>query len=107
MGVRPDIPQDEVSVIPNLPPTWPTLSAANLRIAHASLSGLYDSQRESIHDGSERAVWAANPHRLRFTSKKHLGGSNTPWPGPVSYQIRDTHRGREVIVTTNSGQPLL
>jgi hypothetical protein len=25
---------------------------------------------------------------------------------PASYQIRETHRGREIIVTTNSGQPL-
>jgi hypothetical protein len=25
---------------------------------------------------------------------------------PAAYEVRDTHRGREVIVTTNSGQPL-
>jgi hypothetical protein len=25
---------------------------------------------------------------------------------PASYRVKDSHRGREVIVTTNSGRPL-
>jgi hypothetical protein len=105
LGVRPDIPQGEVSVIPSLPPTWPTLSAANLRIGHASLSA------STTHNGNHYTTAVSAPFGLRIRigyalPAKSILAEVSLNGRPVSYQIRDTHRGREVIVTTNSGQPL-
>jgi hypothetical protein len=37
LGVRPNIPEREISVLPDLPPEWPTLSAQNIRVADSTM----------------------------------------------------------------------
>ena len=105
LGVRPDIPKGEVSVIPSLPPTWPTLSAQNLRISHASLSA------SATHNWNRYTTVVSAPFGFRIhigyaLPAKSILAEVTLNGRPASYEIRDTDRGREVIVTSNSGQPL-
>jgi hypothetical protein len=94
LGVRPDIPQGEVSVIPSLPPTWPTLSAAKFANWSFLFECFYDAQRESLYDGGKRAVWPPNPHRLRFARKKHSGRSNSQRPARLLPDQRYASRAR-------------
>jgi hypothetical protein len=105
LGIRPDLPRCEISIIPELPSAWPNLSINNVRIGDGTVSA------STSHAGSQYTTTATVPRGLRV----HIGyalpaDSNiatvTLNGSTASYQVKNTHRGREVIVTTNSGQPL-
>ena len=105
LGVRPNIPAREVSVLPDLPPEWPTLSADNIRIAEGTMKA------SASHQGTRYTTEATVPIGLRVRIGHTLPlnstiASVTLNGDPVSYELRNTHRGREVIVSTNSGQTL-
>ena len=38
LGVRPDVPERELTVIPNLPDSWPSLSVDNLRVGDDAIA---------------------------------------------------------------------
>ena len=38
LGIRPDLPQGEISIIPELPSTWPNLSINNVRVGNGTVS---------------------------------------------------------------------
>lgn len=102
LGVRPDIPSREIRVLPELPPGWPTLSVNNIRIgagtmgASATHNGTHYTTEASTPRGFQLKIGYALPPASVITSVT-LNGR------PSAYEVRDTHRGREVIVTTNSG----
>jgi len=103
LGVRPDVPNREILVVPELPPEWPALSADNIRVgagtmsASATQNGTHYTTQASTPRGFQLKIGYALPPASVITSVT-LNGS------PSAYEVRDTHRGREVIVTTNSGQ---
>ncbi len=105
LGIRPDLPQGEISIVPELPSTWPNLSINNVRVGKGTISVL------TSHTGNQYTTTATVPMGLRVHIGYALPAGSTIESvqlngAPAAYRIQDTHRGREVIVTTNSGQPL-
>jgi hypothetical protein len=105
LGIRPDLPQGEISIIPELPSTRPNLSIDNVRIGNGTVSA------STSHAGNQYTTTATVSRDLRV----HIGyalpaysniATVTLKGNPAAYQLKDTHRGREIIVTTNSGQTL-
>jgi hypothetical protein len=105
LGIRPDLPQGEISIIPELPSTWPDLSINNVRVGNGTVSA------STSHAGNQYTTKATVPRGLRVEIGYALPANSTIVSvqlndAPAAYRVQDTHRGREVIVTTNSGQPL-
>jgi glycogen debranching enzyme len=105
LGVRPNIPEREISVLPDLPPEWPTLSAQNIRVGDGTIAA------SAGHQGNLYTTEVTIPTGLRVrightVPPNSLISSVTLNGAPAAYEVRDTHRGREVIVTTNSGHKL-
>ena len=105
LGIRPDLPQGEISIIPQLPSTWPNLSINNVRIGNGTVSA------STSHAGNQYTTTATVPRGLRVHIGYALPANSsivtvTLNGSTASYKFEDTHRGREVIVTTNSGQTL-
>jgi hypothetical protein len=105
LGVRPDIPNREISVLPDLPPAWPTLSVDHIRVGSGTMSA------SATHNGTEYTTEVSAPSGVRLKIGYALPPDSvitsvTLNGSPSAYEVRDTHRGREVIVTTNSGQDL-
>jgi hypothetical protein len=105
LGIRPDLPQGEISIVPELPSTWPTLSISAVRIGSSTVdvSTTQASNQYTTTATVPRGLLVhigyalpANSDIVTVTLNGH----------PASYQVKDTHRGREVIVTANSGRPL-
>jgi hypothetical protein len=105
LGIRPDLPQGEISIIPELPSTRPNLSIDNVRIGNGTVSA------STSHAGNQYTTTATVSRGLRV----HIGYALPAYSNiatvtlngnPAAYQLKDTHRGREIIVTTNSGQTL-
>jgi glycogen debranching enzyme len=105
LGIRPDLPNREVMVVPCLPASWTTLSVDNLRIGNGTMTA------SASHNGNRYTTAASVPFGLRvrigYVLPANSNVSDVTLNGnPASYEIRDTHRGREVIVTANSGPSL-
>jgi glycogen debranching enzyme len=105
LGIQPDLPQGEISIIPQLPSTWPNLSINNVRVGNGTVSA------STSHAGNQYTTTATVPRGLRVEIGYALPANSTIVSvelngAPAAYRVQDTHRGREVIVTTNSGQPL-
>jgi hypothetical protein len=105
LGVRPNIPKSELTVIPDLPPTWGALSVDKLRIGESTLTA------SAAHHCNQYTTAVSAPFGLRVRIGYALPPDSevtsvTLNASPASYELKDTHRGREAIVTTNSGQPL-
>ena len=105
LGLRPNIPEREISILPNLPSGWPTLSAVNIRVAEGTMKA------SASHSGKQYMTEVTAPRGLRIRIGHTLPPQSIITSAalnghPAAYEVRDTHRGREVIVTTNSGQPL-
>jgi hypothetical protein len=105
LGIRPDLPEGEISIVPELPSTWPTLSINAVRVGNSTVnvstsqSANYYTTTATVPRGLLVHIGYALPAHSDIVAVT-LNGS------PASYQVKDTHRGREVIVTTNSGHPL-
>jgi hypothetical protein len=105
LGIRPDVPNGKLTVVPDLPSTWPTLSVDNLRVGNGTIavaaeqSGNRYSTKLTAPHGYQVQIGFALPATANVTSVTLNGNA-------ITYQVNPTHRGREVIVTTNSGQPL-
>ena len=59
LGIRPDLPQGEISIIPELPSTWPNLSINNVRIGNGTVSA------STSHAGNQYTTTATVPRGLR------------------------------------------
>jgi hypothetical protein len=105
LGIRPDLPEGEISIVPELPSTWPTLSINSVRVGSGTVD--VSTTQSANHYTTTATVPRGLLVHIGYALPAHsdviaviLNGS------PASYQVKDTHRDREVIVTTNSCHPL-
>ncbi len=102
LGVRPNIPEGQIAVVPQLPSSWPELTVRNIRIGNSTINA------RASQSSTEYSVEADTPAGLRLVLGYVLP-ANSPVKSvtlngePVAFQISDSHRGREVKVITNSG----
>jgi hypothetical protein len=105
LGIRPDVPNGQLTVIPELPSSWPTLSVTNLRVGNgtiavsASQNGSQYTTTLSGPAGYNVQLGYVIPAGTKPTSVT-LGGT------AVKYQIITTSRGNEVVVRVPSGPNL-
>jgi len=104
LGIRPDVPHDRLAVVPDVPKGWPGLSVSELRVADGAMSA------ESAVTGDRYITAVEAPAGFELTI-----GHVLPHGGTVesvmldgtsaAYEVRDTTRGREVLVHTTSNEP--
>lgn len=104
LGVRPDVPRGRLTVVPDVPDGWPGLSVSSLRVGGGTMSAAgrvvgdrYVTTVESPA-GFELTIGHVVPPGATVESVT-LDGAAAP------YEIRDTTRGREVLVHTTSDEP--
>ncbi|MBV8098289.1 MAG: hypothetical protein JOZ31_03940 [Verrucomicrobia bacterium] len=105
LGIRPDVPNGQLVVIPELPSSWPTLAVSNLRVGNGTIAvsakqtgGQYTTTL-SAPTGYQVQLGYVIPAGTKPTSVT-LGGT------AVKYQTIATLRGNEVVVETRSGPNL-
>ena len=102
LGIKPNAPARSLSVVPDLPSSWPDLSIDELRVGSCEISV------SAQHSGKSYVTTVASPagwsltigHTLPADSQIQSVTLNGYHP---SFQIVDTDRGREVHVQVNSG----
>jgi hypothetical protein len=105
LGVRPDVPNGELVVIPELPSSWPTLSVNNLRVGNGAIAvsakqnGSQYTTTLTAPTGYKVQLGYVLPAGTKPTSVT-LGGT------AAKYKTIATTRGNEVIVETPSGPNL-
>lgn len=104
LGLRPDMPARRLTVIPQVPPSWPGLSARNMRVGR----GAIDVKAERAGQCYTTTVTASPDWRLTLGHTLPPGSqieTVTLDGAPLAYAVVDTARGREVRVETTTGQP--
>ncbi len=108
LGVRPDLGNGRLQVVPQVPPGSPGLSGENIRLGRGWVNvwaeasgGTYRTEVRAKVDARVR-LGHTLPFGARVASVR-LNGA------PANYKVRDTHRGREVLVRagTTSDQEVL
>jgi hypothetical protein len=98
LGVRPDLGRDRLTVVPQVPPGSPGLSAENIRLGDGSVDVSAD------HDGKTYTTSVS-----KFVTAKLTIGHTIPRGAEVAsvtlngdpvedYRVRETNRGKEVLV---------
>jgi len=98
LGVRPDMGRDRLTVVPQVPPGSPGLSAENIRLGDGSVDVSAD------HDGKTYTTSVS-----KFVTAKLTIGHTIPRGAEVAsvtlngdpvadYRVRETNRGKEVLV---------
>lgn len=102
LGIKPDAPAKSLSVVPNLPGSWPELSVDNLRVGSAQIAvsvrhaGINYVTTVSAPVGWSLTIGYTLPPKTQVKSVR-LNDS------PAAFQIVPTNRGEEIHVQTNSG----
>src|SRR6516165_3385084 len=77
LGVRPDVPERELTVIPNLPDSWPSLSVDNLRVGDDTIA-----VAATRNGGAANSECYRRPGISRFhwssCSCRHFGSGSYP-----------------------------
>jgi hypothetical protein len=101
LGIKPDAPAKTLSVVPDLPDSWPELSVNNL---HVGSDQIAVSVRRAATSYTT-TVWAPAGWRLTIgytlppnTQVKSVMLNRSP----AAFHIVPTNRGEEVHVQTNS-----
>jgi glycogen debranching enzyme len=103
LGISPDVPARSLSVVPDVPESWPGLSVQNLRVgsgtvaASASRSGKRYTTEVSVPAGWKLTIGHTLPAGATVKTVTLDGRS-------VQYSVVDTTRGREVRVETTTDQ---
>src|SRR5215217_8055290 len=103
LGIDPNIPAGTLSVVPDIPDSWPGLSVQNLKVgdgtmtASASRKGKRYTTEVSAPAGWTMTIGQTLPAGSTVKSVT-LDGSST------TYDVVDTTRGREVRVETTTDQ---
>ena len=103
LGINPDVPAGSLSVVPDIPDSWPGLSVENLRVgsgtvaASASRSGKQYTTEVSAPAGWELTIGHTLPAGATVKTVTLDGKS-------AKYDVVDTTRGREVRVETTTDQ---
>jgi len=104
LGIRPDVPHDALSVIADVPDSWPGLSVSDLRVGDGTMSAAASREGKTYTTtahapaGWELILGHTVPAGATVASV-NLDGS------PVAWTVSDTTRGQEVYVTTTTGGP--
>jgi glycogen debranching enzyme len=104
LGIRPHVPQEQLSVIADVPDAWPGLSVSDLRIGDGTMSAA------ASHAGNTYTTTASAPAGWELTLGHTVPAGATVLSVtldgiPVQWAVSDTTRGREVYVTTTTGAP--
>jgi hypothetical protein len=97
LGVRPDMGRNELTVVPQVPPGSPGISGKNIRLGKGSVAISADREgrtyttKVSTKLDVDLAIGHTIPRGAKVGSVR-LNGEN------VRYQVRTTHRGKEVTV---------
>jgi hypothetical protein len=102
LGIKPDAPAGSLSVVPDLPSTWPALSIDELRVGSSEISV------SAQHSGKSYVTSVAAPTGWKLTIGHTLPANSqiqsvTLNGSPAAFQIVPTNRGEEIHVLTNSG----
>jgi hypothetical protein len=97
LGVTPDMPARSVAVVPEVPPSWPSLSVRDLRVGTRSLA------ETASHQGSVYRTAVTGAQGVALTIGTVLAAGATPHSvtlngKPVTYHTVTTHRGTAVEV---------
>ncbi|MQA98670.1 MAG: glycogen debranching protein [Actinobacteria bacterium] len=102
LGIRPDVPDGSLRVVPDVPESWPGLSVADLRVgdgtmrASASVSGSTYTTEVTAPAGWDLVIGHALPSGSEVASVKLDGAPAT------TYDVVETTRGTEVHVQTTT-----
>jgi hypothetical protein len=102
LGIKPDAPAKTLSVVPDLPGSWPELSVENLQVGSSQIAvSVHRAGRTYITTVSAPVGWSLTigytlPAQTQIKSVR-LNDS------PAAFQIVTTNRGEEIHVQTNSG----
>jgi hypothetical protein len=98
LGVSPDAPAGSVAVVPEIPPSWPSMSVGNLHVGAATLA-----ETASRQGGTYRTE-VTGAQGLALTIGAVLAAGATPHSvtlngTPVAYHLVTTNRGTAVEVS--------
>lgn len=102
LGVRPDMGRGRLEVTPQVPPGRPRIGAENVRVGDGSIdvqahaAGAQYRTRVTCHASLARLVVGHTLPAHAEVARVTLDGED------VEYEVRDTNRGREVIVETEA-----
>jgi hypothetical protein len=102
LGVRPDMPDEHLYVVPQVPDSWPGLSVTDLAVGSGTVAA------EASHDGKEHVTEVSATQAGWSLTIGHTIGVNesvdsvTLDGSPVAYIEVITTRGREVQVETTT-----
>ena len=102
LGIKPDAPAKTLSVVPDLPGSWPELSVENLQVGSSQIAvSVHRAGTNYITTVSAPVGWSLTigytlPAQTQIKSVR-LNDS------PAAFQIVPTNRGEEIHVQTNSG----
>jgi glycogen debranching enzyme len=103
LGISPDVPAGSLSVVPDVPESWPGLSVQNLRVGGGTVaaSASRDANRYTT-EVSASATWELT---IGHTLPEGASVAAVTLDGePVAYEVVDTTRGREVRVQTSTNR---
>ena len=97
LGVRPDVPAGSLTIVPNIPPSWPGLSVENLRLGSGTVAVA------ARRDGETITVESTTPADLRLTLGCVLPDGARPTEASldgeaITFSVVETSRGTEVHV---------
>jgi hypothetical protein len=102
LGIKPDAPAKTLSVVPDLPGSWPELSIDKLHVGSDQIAvsvrraGINYITTVSAPAGWSLTIGYTLPANTQVKSVR-LNDS------PAAFQIVNTNRGEEIHVQTNSG----
>jgi len=98
LGVRPDLGNGRLEVVPQLPPDSPGVSGENIRLGDGSL-GASASSEDDIYQTTVNPALSLGALIIGHTLPAEAEVSSVTLNGrSASYEIRDTNRGKEVLV---------
>jgi len=103
LGIRPDAPTGSLTVVPDVPESWPGLSVQNLQVGSGTVAA------SASHDGERYTTEVSASTRWKLTIGHTLPEgaqiqSVTLDGQPADYRAVETTRGLEVRVGTNTNQ---
>jgi len=102
LGIDADIPARRLSVVPQIPPTWPGLAARRLRMGEGSIT--VSAERDERCYRTTVEAPAGLQLTIGHTLSAGLEIEAVTLDGvPAAYEIVETIRGREVRVETSAG----
>src|SRR5215218_9304373 len=102
LGIDPNVPAGSLSVVPDIPDSWPGLSVQNLRVGSGTVAA------SASHEENRYITKVSAPTGWKLTIGHALPAGATVKQVTLdgestTYDVVDTTRGREVHVKTSTG----